>query len=139
MSLSPFFPFPVSFLSSCVFSLIHSMYLGLRAYVVPVSYHISITSVRWHGLACLIALRCKISCVVSLVRSSHYTVLSTRRHRAHPVSVPILPPINREIQDLWRQNHDTEVLHCNAVKRVCLLYTSPSPRDGLLYRMPSSA
>ena len=22
---------------------------------------------------------------------------------------------------------------------VCLLYTSPSPRDGLLYRMPSSA
>ena len=24
-------------------------------------------------------------------------------------------------------------------KRICLLYTSPSPRDGLLYRMPSSA
>ena len=23
--------------------------------------------------------------------------------------------------------------------RVCLLYTSPSPRDGLLSRMPSSA
>ena len=28
----------------------------------------------------------------------------------------------------------------SAVKcRVCLLYTSPSPRDGLLSRMPSSA
>ena len=30
----------------------------------------------------------------------------------------------------------------NAVKRddeTCLLYTSPSPRDGLLSRMPSSA
>ena len=25
------------------------------------------------------------------------------------------------------------------VGRVCLLYTSPSPRDGLLSRMPSSA
>ena len=25
------------------------------------------------------------------------------------------------------------------MKRVCLLYTSPSPRDGLLSRMPSSA
>ena len=25
------------------------------------------------------------------------------------------------------------------VDRVCLLYTSPSPRDGLLSRMPSSA
>ena len=28
-------------------------------------------------------------------------------------------------------------LHCKA--RCCLLYTSPSPRDGLLSRMPSSA
>ena len=26
-----------------------------------------------------------------------------------------------------------------ALSRVCLLYTSPSPRDGLLSRMPSSA
>src|SRR5665647_3863569 len=26
-----------------------------------------------------------------------------------------------------------------APRRVCLLYTSPSPRDGLLSRMPSSA
>ena len=26
-----------------------------------------------------------------------------------------------------------------AMKNVCLLYTSPSPRDGLLSRMPSSA
>ena len=25
------------------------------------------------------------------------------------------------------------------IERVCLLYTSPSPRDGLLSRMPSSA
>ena len=27
----------------------------------------------------------------------------------------------------------------NAAVRNCLLYTSPSPRDGLLSRMPSSA
>ena len=27
----------------------------------------------------------------------------------------------------------------NGVGRGCLLYTSPSPRDGLLSRMPSSA
>ena len=122
MSLSPFFPFPVSFLSSCVFSLIHSMYLGLRAYVVPVSYHISITSVRWHGLACLIALRCKISCVVSLVRSSHYTVLSTRRHRAHPVSVPILPPREILVQALWSQNHhETMQWHVIVLVRCWLL------------------
>ena len=34
---------------------------------------------------------------------------------------------------IWTQ----EVLH--AFLRICLLYTSPSPRDGLLSRMPSSA
>ena len=27
----------------------------------------------------------------------------------------------------------------NNINRACLLYTSPSPRDGLLSRMPSSA
>ena len=27
----------------------------------------------------------------------------------------------------------------NTLMKFCLLYTSPSPRDGLLYRMPSSA
>ena len=26
-----------------------------------------------------------------------------------------------------------------SLEKLCLLYTSPSPRDGLLYRMPSSA
>ena len=29
--------------------------------------------------------------------------------------------------------------YCNALLYGCLLYTSPSPRDGLLSRMPSSA
>ena len=28
---------------------------------------------------------------------------------------------------------------CSGIHRVCLLYTSPSPRDRLLSRMPSSA
>ena len=36
---------------------------------------------------------------------SHKTVLSTRRHAAHPVSALILHP--REIQALWSQNYDT--------------------------------
>ena len=31
------------------------------------------------------------------------------------------------------------VFNNTALARVCLLYTSPSPRDGLLSRMPSSA
>ena len=30
-------------------------------------------------------------------------------------------------------------MECVRARTVCLLYTSPSPRDGLLSRMPSSA
>ena len=30
-------------------------------------------------------------------------------------------------------------MHISAYSHTCLLYTSPSPRDGLLSRMPSSA
>ena len=34
---------------------------------------------------------------------------------------------------------DAKILSINDMCRDCLLYTSPSPRDGLLSRMPSSA
>ena len=36
------------------------------------------------------------------------------------------------LKELRQRNEETKVL-------ICLLYTSPSPRDGLLSRMPSSA
>ena len=41
-----------------------------------------------------------------------------------------------ETDKLW-----AEAMHwaCEAINHTCLLYTSPSPRDGLLSRMPSSA
>ena len=42
---------------------------------------------------------------------------------------------NQLMLDLPRAIHDGESLRI----RICLLYTSPSPRDGLLSRMPSSA
>ena len=44
-----------------------------------------------------------------------------------------------------RRNSDFQGITSKSVKKVgrwvsnCLLYTSPSPRDGLLSRMPSSA
>ena len=37
----------------------------------------------------------------------------------------------------WTGRSDADV--CGAKRPDCLLYTSPSPRDGLLSRMPSSA
>ena len=42
-----------------------------------------------------------------------------------------------EERAMWRQT--TSVPTAVEYYYVCLLYTSPSPRDGLLSRMPSSA
>ena len=38
-----------------------------------------------------------------------------------------------------RYNGGGSVQNCVELASICLLYTSPSPRDGLLSRMPSSA
>ena len=43
---------------------------------------------------------------------------------------------DRTTQDLYVVKVDG--VACN-LDSICLLYTSPSPRDGLLSRMPSSA
>ena len=48
------------------------------------------------------------------------------------------------IADQVLQRQDKDGMLRRALERIiqlytCLLYTSPSPRDGLLYRMPSSA
>ena len=40
---------------------------------------------------------------------------------------------------MWRDAWDRLKLPEGAIRDGCLLYTSPSPRDGLLSRMPSSA
>ena len=39
----------------------------------------------------------------------------------------------------YRATHKVGVQSCKVYVKPCLLYTSPSPRDGLLSRMPSSA
>ena len=38
-----------------------------------------------------------------------------------------------------KYQREVGVSYFDAVSNACLLYTSPSPRDGLLSRMPSSA
>jgi len=41
---------------------------------------------------------------------------------------------------IWRRHKGADaVARCRGDTCTCLLYTSPSPRDGLLSRMPSSA
>ena len=43
--------------------------------------------------------------------------------------------VERAEKWLYAGESDTAIAHVT----ICLLYTSPSPRDGLLSRMPSSA
>ena len=45
------------------------------------------------------------------------------------------PPVQLEVRRRVLEPEDKTCAHCHR----CLLYTSPSPRDGLLSRMPSSA
>ena len=53
----------------------------------------------------------------------------------------------KTILDEWKGDCEISELHLDETSRevpilhskYCLLYTSPSPRDGLLSRMPSSA
>ena len=45
----------------------------------------------------------------------------------------------KEFRQLRRDPLLLRLLMLMPVAQLCLLYTSPSPRDGLLSRMPSSA
>ena len=53
--------------------------------------------------------------------------------------------VTLELDDIYQLAHDVMLANgCDrdnaaALADICLLYTSPSPRDGLLSRMPSSA
>ena len=55
--------------------------------------------------------------------------------------IPDIETVRREIDRVDNALLDliAERLELSAQVRNCLLYTSPSPRDGLLSRMPSSA
>ena len=55
--------------------------------------------------------------------------------RVDLISPPGAVPVRRVIA----RNPSAFTLYGTGTYIVCLLYTSPSPRDGLLSRMPSSA
>ena len=46
---------------------------------------------------------------------------------------------DKELNDALKEQIDKIFHTSNLYYNTCLLYTSPSPRDGLLSRMPSSA
>ena len=52
----------------------------------------------------------------------------------------VFGPVYNNIADLWRWQRDNIFTPIKEGRRPsCLLYTSPSPRDGATSRMPSSA
>ena len=97
-------------------------------------------------------------CRQCLQRSTECSFSRSSRSAAHlaarvsDVTTPpaaLLPELERrrEVVDLYLNNiHDkphtlfhVPTIRAQVLDQSCLLYTSPSPRDGLLSRMPSSA
>ena len=55
------------------------------------------------------------------------------------LQVPVNPLEEGEMSMLFTADGTAMPLYAKTTLCICLLYTSPSPRDGLLSRMPSSA
>ena len=76
------------------------------------------------------------------LRYGHYSVAGESVYD-HPFqwgskrTGPDLARVGAKYSDEWHRIHLTNPR--DVVPESCLLYTSPSPRDGLLSRMPSSA
>ena len=75
-----------------------------------------------------------------------YTDAFTKMARVSAISDKSAPTVAQAILDIMytfgvpRQIHSDQGLEfCNQLMKVCLLYTSPSPRDKRQSRMPSSA
>ena len=66
-------------------------------------------------------------------------ITATRLESACNVLMQILPDFNGESREFIQHLILNIEMIKSAFIRDCLLYTSPSPRDGLLSRMPSSA
>ena len=67
-----------------------------------------------------------------LIPSGNHPFLSHRFLLALEESGSAIPETGWAPRHIWVEDEDGQVIGC-------LLYTSPSPRDGLLSRMPSSA
>ena len=71
-----------------------------------------------------------ISCMTGLIKARGQTGY-------HPGFAFFIVSTSEKEREYFAIAHDNEI--DVDLKKICLLYTSPSPRDGLLSRMPSSA
>ena len=102
---------------------------------------VSVVVVNWVMVAEAVSV-----CVVSSVRVLVASVVVVDPDVIVSVSVMVLPAVRNDNIMLERKDGLSYVVYEVIVEVLvttgmwsCLLYTSPSPRDGLLSRMPSSA
>ena len=78
-----------------------------------------------------------LECVRSLRRSERYRNLPIMMLTARTEEADVTAGLDAGADDYMTKPFSPRELHSRI--KACLLYTSPSPRDGLLSRMPSSA
>ena len=76
-----------------------------------------------------------------MLHSGHILMLREAKNECDHliVGLQIDPTIDRPEKNKPVQSYMERYIQLSAVKYVCLLYTSPSPRDRQKSRMPSSA
>ena len=80
-------------------------------------------------------LRAVIVCLLFNISSFANNVIIVESQSFHP-----LHSMDQEWLNIAQFNGDTGAIHPQSIlDDACLLYTSPSPRDATLSRMPSSA
>ena len=75
---------------------------------------------------------------LNLVVSTEVSIGPIRIHSV-PVSRDVFETFYEELGEVFTKSFGESSSAHMALSAPCLLYTSPSPRDGLLSRMPSSA
>ena len=68
---------------------------------------------------------------------------STLTHRTGMLNIRRVEQLVKTLADIQNSGHEVILVSSGAIGlgmgKLCLLYTSPSPRDGATSRMPSSA
>ena len=80
-------------------------------------------------------------CLALLIEKAGYQVLASdnREEYIKDLQKGIIDTAEPEVQDYLSEANNIEFTTDNIRVIACLLYTSPSPRDGTSSRMPSSA
>ena len=86
--------------------------------------------------------RIKTTHVGSLPRSNELSDLLFKKDKKEKIDLRKFDEVvNRNVNEVVKKQIDVGIDYISdgEMSKICLLYTSPSPRDGRISRMPSSA